>query len=282
MNTLSSPNPLTKHFRQPTIFMKLPSNGRFWDEDSIEIPVTGELPVYPMTTKDEISLRTPDALMNGAGVVSVIQSCIPSIKNAWTTPSIDVDPILISIRIASYGSSMDIEPKCPHCGQSNTYAVDLHQVLGSLQIPNYDEMLTINELTFRFKPQSYLSVNMTNKASFEEQKLLESIGDLSLDEELRKSEIANHLSRLNDLNMKVITDSIESITLDDGTKVTNTAYIEEFIKNTDGVTIKTIRQWLENAAKIAAIKPVQIQCANEECNLSFQATLTFDYSHFFE
>ncbi len=47
-------NPLFKHFRQPAIYLKLPGQGRFWPEDAIDIPPTGEIPVYPMTVKDGI------------------------------------------------------------------------------------------------------------------------------------------------------------------------------------------------------------------------------------
>jgi hypothetical protein len=61
-----------------------------------------------MTTKDEITLKTPDALLNGQGVVNVIESCCPAIKDAWAMPSIDVDATLIAIRIASYGNQMDL------------------------------------------------------------------------------------------------------------------------------------------------------------------------------
>jgi hypothetical protein len=74
---MTNSNPLAKHFRQPAIYLRLPSQGQYWPENAITLPVTGELPVYPMTTKDEITLRTPDALINGTGVVSVIESCIP-------------------------------------------------------------------------------------------------------------------------------------------------------------------------------------------------------------
>ena len=102
-----SANPLAKHFRQPAIYMKLPSQGRFWPSEALNLPATGAIPVYPMTAKDEIVLRTPDALMNGQGIIDVIQSCCPNIVDAWRMPSIDVDAVLVAIRIASYGNQMD-------------------------------------------------------------------------------------------------------------------------------------------------------------------------------
>nr|NIU01198.1 hypothetical protein [Nitrosopumilaceae archaeon]NIU85959.1 hypothetical protein [Nitrosopumilaceae archaeon]NIV66026.1 hypothetical protein [Nitrosopumilaceae archaeon]NIX61800.1 hypothetical protein [Nitrosopumilaceae archaeon] len=51
-------NPLKQYFRQPTIHISLPSNGKYYSEGSIEIPESGELPVYPMTAIDEITYKT--------------------------------------------------------------------------------------------------------------------------------------------------------------------------------------------------------------------------------
>ena len=70
----NSQNPLAKHFRQPILYLKLPSNGRWYPEGSVELPVTGEIPVYAMTARDEITLKTPDALMNGTSTVAEVNT----------------------------------------------------------------------------------------------------------------------------------------------------------------------------------------------------------------
>jgi hypothetical protein len=74
-----SNNPLTQYFRQPAVYVKLPSGGKYYSEGAIVMPANQELPVYPMTAIDEITYRTPDALFNGNAVVNVIKSCIPNI-----------------------------------------------------------------------------------------------------------------------------------------------------------------------------------------------------------
>ena len=83
-------NPLAGLMRQPKIYIKLPSGGEFWPKGSIDMPENGELPVFSMTAKDELMIKIPDALVNGQAIVDVIQNCIPSIKNAWSTPNIDL------------------------------------------------------------------------------------------------------------------------------------------------------------------------------------------------
>ena len=45
-------NPLSQFFRQPSIYIKLPSQGNYYPEGAIEMPQNGELPVLPMTAID--------------------------------------------------------------------------------------------------------------------------------------------------------------------------------------------------------------------------------------
>ena len=89
-------NPLNKYFRQASIYVSLPS-GTNYPTDVVAPSETGEIGVMAMTAKDEIRFKTPDALMNGQGVVDVIQSCVPAIKNAWSlsvskTVSVSTEP----------------------------------------------------------------------------------------------------------------------------------------------------------------------------------------------
>ena len=106
-------NPLHKYFRQPKIYLRLPSSGNFYPAGALEKTESGEYPVYSMTAKDEIVMKTPDALMNGQATVDIIQSCVPNIKDAWKVPSIDLDAILVAIRIATYGEMLDVSAIIP-------------------------------------------------------------------------------------------------------------------------------------------------------------------------
>ena len=78
-----------------------------------ETPESGEYPVYAMTAKDEILFKTPDALLNGQATVDVIQSCMPNVKDAWKAPSIDMDAMLVAIRMASYGELLPMKGMIP-------------------------------------------------------------------------------------------------------------------------------------------------------------------------
>ena len=48
-------NPLKQYFRQPSVYLRLPSEGQFWPTGTITMPPNKELPVLPMTAIDEIT-----------------------------------------------------------------------------------------------------------------------------------------------------------------------------------------------------------------------------------
>jgi hypothetical protein len=272
-------NPLSKYFRQPEIYMKLPSAGAFWPQNSLDLPVTGEIPVYPMTARDEITLRTPDALMNGSSVVEVIHSCCPSITNAWQMPSIDVDAVLIGIRIASYGSEMNLDTACPKCNEENRHAVDLSLVLSGIQAPDYSGKLPVADLKIKLQPQAFFGVNRQNQINFEESKIMESLNNADLTPEMKSAQITQSLSKLVSLSIDTVADSTTYIELADGTVVSDADHIREFYDNAPGDIMRTVQEALAKINNTMAIPPQPVQC--KACTEPYQIPLEFDYANFF-
>lgn len=272
-------NPLAKHFRQPAIYLRLPSNGKHWPESALNLPANSEIAIYPMTTRDEITLRTPDALMNGAGVVSVIQSCCPDITNAWEMPSIDVDSIIIAIRIASYGHEMVLNNACPACKEFNDYSVDLRAVLDNITMPDYKTAVELNSLKIKLQPQPYFNFNKTSQAQYEEQKLLQAIENTTMDEELRAVEINKQMMSMINLGIDTLTSSTEYIELDNGDRVKEKDFIKEFYENAPAAIIKQVQERLAVINDQGAIKPLHVAC--QTCNHNFDIQITFDYAAFF-
>ena len=179
-------NPLTGHMRQPKIYIKLPSGGKYWPDGSLNISVNGEYPVYSMTAKDELMLKTPDALLNGQGVIDVIQSCMPNVINAWATPNMDIDVILIALRIASYGHLLPITVthELLENGQQE-FEVDMRTLLDDLQTNiTWDERIEVRpNLVLYIKPFDYKTVNASNISEFETQRIINVVGDANMSEE---------------------------------------------------------------------------------------------------
>lgn len=276
--SIPSANPLFKHFRQPAIYLKLPSQGKFWNEKDIDLPVTGELPIYPMTVKDEITFKTPDALMNGSGVADVIQSCCPNIKNAWGIPATDLDPILIAIRMASYGTNMDITTKCPHCGEENENTVDLRVLLDNLPSPEFNPE-NIDGLIYHFKPQSFKDLNQINLYSFEQQKLIATITNSELSEEDKLAHFKTIFPKLTDLNIMTIINSIRSIVTEEGVEVSDEKNLKEFINNCEMPIYNKIKAAIEKITSGNKLKDLTITCSS--CTKTYTSELNFEEANFF-
>ena len=143
---IATNNPLKQYFRRPVIYLKLPSGGTGYPPGVVNIPESGELPIYPMTAIDEITSKTPDALFSGTAVVELIKSCIPDIKDPWSINSTDLDAILVAIKSATQGNDFEIESTCPACGEAATYGINLIGILTGLKPGDYSKELEIGDL----------------------------------------------------------------------------------------------------------------------------------------
>ena len=163
-------NPLNKYFRQPAIYISLPS-GNTYPPHVIEPTQTGELGVMPMTAKDEITFKTPDALLNGQATVDVIQSCVPNIKNAWHCPSIDLDIILVAIRRASFGDTLTMTAKVPNTDIMKDFDIKLSQIYDNLSTAQYVDAFQIPGFKVQIIPLNYKTITEGAIKAFEEQRI---------------------------------------------------------------------------------------------------------------
>ena len=274
-------NPLSKHFRQPVLYVKLPSQGRWYPPGTVDLPVTGEVPIYAMTAKDEITMKTPDALMNGTSTVHVIESCCPAIKNAWDMPSVDMDTLLISIRIATYGKDMEFSTVCPHCQTKNEQLLDLVQLMGKIQLADWQKPVAHENLEILLKPQSYQDYNKNNLVNFEEQRLMQVVTDDNLDDNEKTQRFDEIFQRLIGSSIEQISKSIAGIRLEDGTVVDNPTYIKEFLDNCDRSVWQSIKARLDEIREQNRWNDITITCENDKCGKTFVTPFVFEQTNFF-
>ena len=271
-------NPLAKHFRQPAIYIKLPSNGAHNDETSLVPTENGELPVYPMTALDEITYRTADALFNGSAVTNVIKSCIPAFVDPWQVSTADLDTILIAIRIASYGHEMEFTSKCPKCEESNDFGIDLREIMESMTTPDFSTPVTIGDVIIHFKPLSYKEQNDNNTAQFQDQKMLEALPGSDMAEEEKIKLLQQAFNNVSLLTLNAIADSISMIKTGDDV-VVDKDYIREYIKNCDMKAFGKIREKITHIKEVAEIKPLHVVC--NDCKHEYNTPFTMNVANFF-
>jgi hypothetical protein len=278
-------NPLNKYFRQASIYVKLPS-GTDYPTDVVTRSETGEIGIMPMTAKDEIRFKTPDALMNGQGVVDVIESCVPDIKDAWQIKSYDLDTILVAIRIATYGETMEINFNVPGANESVAHTVNLPAILDEIQKTTVDTAFTLKDgLKITVQPLTYRDMTSTSLQTFQQQKMYSAIQDSELPDEDKAKRFNDAFKKLTELNSSILLKNMASITMTDGTVITDPAHIKEFVDNANATVIKEIETKLMDLRTQGAVKPLKLKASEEQIKkgapASYEVPVTFDTSNFF-
>lgn len=271
-------NPLSQYFRQPKIFIRLPSKGRFYPPGSLDMSVTSEYPVYAMTAKDELILKTPDALLNGQSTVELIKSCVPAIKDPWNMPSIDVDAILMAIRVATYGKDMEIRANCPSCAHENEYVFDILEYLSKIQSFEYTSTVEVGPLKINIKPYTYHEVTKTAIKALEQQRIISTVTDENLSDEAKLEQFGKSFLRLTELTVDVVCGCIESIETPDGT-VNDLNLIKDFMNNTTSEIFNKINDHITALKDSIELRSHTVAC--EECEHNYDVAITMDQSNFF-
>ena len=280
------PNPLMKHIRQPKIYIKLPSGGKYWPDGAVDIPETGELPVLPMTARDEITFKTPDALINGQATVDVIQSCIPSIKNAWEIPSIDLDVILIAIRRASYGDTLEMSHKIPGTDIQKDYGLDLVGIYDSYFTKHFEDTFKIDGFTVQIKPVPYKEFTKNALRTFEEQRIMGIVSNDDMEDSKKLERFQKAFANLTAINIDMVANSITAIQPDgENNAVVNATHIRQFIEQAESKVYTQISDHIKAQRAKFNHEPLVMQATDEEKEAgapeTYEVPITFDQSNFF-
>jgi hypothetical protein len=279
-------NPLGQYYRQPQIYIKLPSGGRYYPKEVFTPTETGEIPILPMTAKDEMAFKTPDAMINGQSTVDVIKSCVPNLLDPWKMVNYDTDAVLLAIRIATYGETMDITFRVPGIDEQQQHTMNLPALLEDLgRIEIADSTTTSKGFKVDIQPLDYKTLTKIQIARFEQQKMYGTIDSSSMTEEQKQTAFAKSFETLNAVNFSLLIDSIKSITTPKGDTVVDRAQIIEFCNNADTKTITEIQEKLSELRLQAQIAPLKIKTTEEQIKkgapASFEVPVTFDNSNFF-
>ena len=279
-------NPLEKYYRQASIYVTLPSKGRYYSEDVFTPTTTGEIPILPMTAKDEIAFKTPDAMLNGQATVDVIKSCCPNILDPWQLTNYDLDTVLLAIRIATYGETMDITATIPVINEQISHTVNLPALLETVKnVEIKDSFRTKNGFTVHVKPLTYKDVTETQTQTFEQQKIVMTVTASQLTDEEKSKRYAEAYQKLTVLNFEMLSTSFTKIITPDGTEVADRDQIKEFLNNAESKIVNEMQDGMINLRSQVAIKPLNLKTNEEQIKrgapVSFTVPLTFDNSNFF-
>jgi len=276
-------NPLQGFYRAPRLYTQLPSKGKFYSDQVIDMPENGELPIFPMTSKDEMIMKNPDALLNGEAVAQVIQSCVPAVKKPRELLSNDVDALLIAMQGATNGDDIDVTGQCPKCKEEVTSVGSIESALESMTtLEETYSFETDNGLSIEVRPFTYESSVKAGIANFQTTRSLQNIQSINDEMEQLKAFNTNFI-QIAALNFDLMVDSVASIKGKDAEGddfvVTDKKSIREFMENCDAKIGRAIEENIAEVNKIGVEKKVLLEC--EKCNEQFEQEINFDPVNFF-
>jgi hypothetical protein len=269
-------NPLQKYFRQPKVFIKLPSGGIYSRPGTVQGDPTN-VPVYGMTGMDEIIVRTPDALLSGESTATVVGSCVPAIKDPWDLCILDLVLILAAIRIATYGNSMAIGHTCTNCGAENDYDIDLNKVVEFYMNCQYESKIVLKDITINLKPLNYKASTEFNLRNFRLQQRIAQAEVMENTQE-RQDLINGLFKELAAIQTEIYKVTIDSVDIGDQV-VTETAYILEWLDNCDKAVFDAIKQINQKNTDTWTMPKFPVKC--DECETAVNLTVDLDQSNFF-
>lgn len=239
-------------------------------------------PVLSMTGMDEILFKTPDALFNGESTTKVIESCCPYITDGKSIPSLDIDVLLVGIRIATYGENLEIENSCNKCGHENAYDINLNQILDYFNNQTFTSVIEFGELKIKIRPLSYQEITEFNVENFKLQKMLYQLNRNNADEAADQVEVRrlqNEIyQKIAEIQVSLFIQSIESVDYE-GTSVTDKELITEWITNSEKIYFQKIKEQLERNKENWSMPKQHVSCEN--CGHETDIEISLDPSNFF-
>jgi hypothetical protein len=222
--------------------------------------------------------KTPDALLNGAATVELIKSCVPAIKDPWRMPTIDLDAVLIAIRIATYGENMEVNSDCPNCSHRNMYDVNLLQYLEKCNQFQYTDAVDVDPLLVKIRPYSYQEITKTAIKNMEQQKIISIVNDDDMSDEEKLERFGSSFIKLTELTIDVISGCIVSIESPDGV-VTDQNMIKDFINNAPTDVFNKINEHVTSMKNQLDLEAQNVAC--EVCKHEFKINIVIDQTNFF-
>ena len=239
-----------------------------------------------MTAKDELHFKTPDAMMNGQATVDVIKSCVPNIKDPWKVVNYDIDTLLLAIRIATYGETMDLKYNVPVTGVQHEHTLNLPALLEDLsKVDIEDQATTSKGFTIIMEPLDYRKLTKVYLANYEAQKMYGALDSSIITDEDKNKVFRETMDKINKVNFSLLLDGIKKIITPEKVEVTDRQQIIEFCNMTDAKTVDEIQQILNKLRTQTQIPPLKMKASEEQIKKgvpsTFEVPLTFDQSNFF-
>jgi hypothetical protein len=273
-------NPLKQYFRQFKLFLKLPSGSTYYTPDAVQFTDNGEIGVLPMTGKDELILKNPDALLNGEALIEVIRSCVPGVKNPRVLLSNDIDALITAIRYATFDDSLETNLHCPACGHENTFKLDLQYALDNMEFLEPEYVVNLDSGVSVFvKPYAFPDLLKGLHAQFEQNKLTRAIDSDTISDEERSAIFGKAFKTMSATTYDLMLNSVVKVVNDvNNVNVSNKDHIKEFLFNIDNKSVERISKMIQDINQIGIKRSFVAKC--EKCEHTWENEIDFNPVNF--
>jgi len=280
MTQLQQQNPLKDYFRQYKLYIKLPSGTSYYAPGTITFSATNEVGIMPMTGKDELILKNPDALLNGEALVEVIKSCAPGVSNPRALLTNDIDAIITAIRYATYNDALETELICPSCNHKNLFKLDLQYSLDNMTYLDTEYAVNLESgLSVFVKPYGFPDLLRGLHAQFEQSKLTRAIESKGVSEDERLKLFATAFADLSTITYELMLNSVVRVVDESkGVNVTDKQFIKDFLQNIDKKTSDSISDLIKEINQIGIKRTFVAKC--DHCGHEWESEVDFNPVNF--
>lgn len=272
---MTSENPLQKYFRQPKIYVKLPTGGKFNPE--LETTILDEIAVCSMSAIDEITLKNPDALLNGEAMNSVIKSCVPAIKNPMKLCNIDIEALFLAIQYATYHDNITHQHKCLNCSEITEYKINVEDMLSRFPEIDYIDPILYEDINIHVRPPTLENISRMALIELEQQRIIRNFQETDRDfkqEEnsdlLVAQRFYNSFKKIATFNVDMLANTIGKIETPEG-EITNQSIITDFLQNVPASIVSKLNKAVETLIK----KPEDVNKMNFTCESCGQKDIVY-------
>lgn len=273
-------NPLKQFFRTFKMYIQIPSKGAYYHPGVIELTDNGEIGIMPMTGKDELVLKNPDALLNGEALIEVITSCVPGVKNPRALLSNDIDALITAIRYATFNDSLETVINCPKCTHENSYNLNLQYALDNMTFLEEEyHVILENGLTVFIKPYSFPDLLKALHAQFEQTKLARAVDSKNMSDQERSNVFSKAFKEIAVTKFDLMCSAIlKVVNEDEGVNVQDKKFIKEFLHNIDKKSVDRIDDLITEINKIGIKRSFTAKC--EKCTHEWESEIDFNPVNF--
>lgn len=273
-------NPLKEYFRSIKMYLRIPSGNKYYAPGVIDFTDKGEIGILPMTGKDEIILKNPDALLNGEALIEVLSSCVPALKNPRALLTNDIDALITAIRYATFNDSLETTMNCPVCKHENTFKLDLQYALDNMTELEPEYVVNLESgLSVFVKPYSFPDLLKALHSQFEQTKIARLIENDSITEEQRMEVFSTAFKTIAITKFELMTQAVVKVVDESkGVNVSDQKFIKDFLVNIDKKSVDRIGDLIDEINKVGIKKTFTAKC--EKCEHEWDSDIDFNPVNF--